>query len=146
MTHANILIDSHNTNPSLRGEALKKHVGKNIEKDLNTLVGLVKREIKKWGNPAVVGYSRFIITEASSNLIQAYKDCQDEIDAEIIVVRGPEDEGLAAKARNANGFKTHTLFIFSEAHFASSYFTGTCTTINVPEALQNRIARWELSV
>lgn len=146
MTNANSLTDTRNTKASLRGEALKKHVEKMDlnDKDRNSLIGLVSKEIKKWGNPEVIGYSRFIIKEASSKLIEAYKACQNDIDAEIVVVREQADEGYAAKARNTNGFKTHTLFIFSEAHFASSYFTGTCTTINVPAALQKRIALLEL--
>ena len=60
---------------------------------------------------------------------------QDLIDAEVVIVRGKEDESKAAIARNSG---KNVLFVFGEEYYVSSYFSGTTRLITFSKALIKR--------
>ena len=109
------------------------------KKDHAKLIGTINKKTADWGDPKSVGYTRVYIKDASPALLDFYKRNRDEIDADVLFVEHARNESEAATARNANGFRCHTVLVFSDKHFVSTYFSSTFDLIGLPKALLKRV-------
>lgn len=71
------------------------------------------------------------------SILNWYEENQNLITADVVVVRGKEDESKAACARNSG---KNTLFVFSDKYYVTSYFSGTTKLITFSKALLKRAA------
>lgn len=109
------------------------------DKDHAKLIATVNKRLDSWGNPKETGYTRIYIKKATAGLLEFFEHNQAEINAQVVLVERTEDEAPAASARNSNGFRQHTLFVFSADYYVSTYFSGTCDLIELPAALIKRV-------
>ena len=109
------------------------------DKDHKKLIATVNKRLDSWGDPEEIGYTRTYIKDATPGLLDFFDRNQAEINAQVVLVERSEDEAAAAAARNSNGFSQHTLFLFSMDYYVSTYFSGTCDLITLPDALIKRV-------
>jgi hypothetical protein len=83
-------------------------------------------------------HARIMIDEAPEALLSFYEDNQHLINGEVVIVRTKENEPDAAHKRNTCD---KVLFVFSDSYWVTSYFSGVCNKVNLPQALINRTVK-----
>lgn len=79
--------------------------------------------------------ARARLEEMPDSILDWYEENQNLINADVVVVRGKEDESKAACARNSG---KNVLFVFSDKYYVTSYFSGTTRLITFSNALLKR--------
>jgi len=90
-------------------------------------------------NSAIDGFAvaRARLENMPDSILDWYEENKNLITADVVIVRGKEDESMAALARNSG---RNTLFVFSDKYYVTSYFSGTTDLIKFSKALLKRAA------
>lgn len=80
-------------------------------------------------------YARVMIKDAPESLCVFYEQHSRDIDGKVVIVRSKADESYAAHARNT---EDKVLFVFHDSYWLTSYFSGVCQNIPIPQALIKR--------
>lgn len=102
------------------------------EKDKRDLINLPNKALQKFGS---LMSTRCRIQDVPESIISFYEENREKINGDVVVVRNNDDEGYAAQIRNSG---RSALFIFSEEHYVTSYFSGTTDLIKFSKALCKR--------
>jgi len=80
-------------------------------------------------------HARVMIKDAPESLCAFYEQHSCDIAGEVVIVRTKADESRAAHARNT---LDKVLFVFHNTYWLTSYFSGVCQNIPIPQALIKR--------
>ena len=99
------------------------------EKDITKLINLPNKLLADY-------HARIALYEVPHSMLAFYKKHEDRINGDVVIVNDKNDDSYAASMRNSS---QKAFFIFSDKYTVSSYFSGVCQKVNLPQALIQRV-------
>lgn len=111
------------------------------ERDHINLLAIPDKVINGYNGNSKDIITRARIENATESMIKFFMENESRINAKLVIVRTKDDEGMAAKYRNAG---QDTLFVFGQKYAVTPYFSGTTELVIFPKALLSRAAKQDL--